>query len=115
MVQMRQTVALLRHARWQPNCGEYTECLAPRRSIAKKTDRSAMPKPNHIPRVLLLVDTAAPFGRAVIQGVGRYALENGPWSIQFVYRVLDSLPPQWLKQWQGDGIISRAVNLKQAR
>jgi LacI family transcriptional regulator len=74
-----------------------------------------MPKPNHTPRVLLLVDTAAPFGRAVIRGVGRYALENGPWSIQFVYRVLDSLPPQWLKQWKGDGIISRTVNLKQAK
>ena len=81
----------------------------------QKTDRSAMPKPNHIPRVLLLVDTAAPFGRAVIQGIGRYALENGPWSIQFVYRALDSLPPQWLKQWRGDGIISRTVNLKQAK
>ena len=80
----------------------------------QKTDRSDMPRLNHIPRVLLLVNTAAPFGRAVIQGVGRYALENGPWSIQFVYRVLDSLPPQWLKQWQGDGIISRTVNLKQA-
>lgn len=81
----------------------------------QKKDRSAMPSPKHIPRVLLLVDTAAPFGRAVIKGVGRYALENGPWSIQFVYRVLDSLPPQWLKAWHGDGIISRTVNLKQAR
>ena len=74
-----------------------------------------MPRLTHIPHVLLLVDTAAPFGRAVIKGVGRYALENGPWSIQFVYRVLDSLPPQWLKAWRGDGIISRTVNLKQAR
>jgi LacI family transcriptional regulator len=64
---------------------------------------------------LLLVDTAAPFGRSVIQGIGRYALESGPWSIQFVYRVLDSLPPQWLKQWRGDGIISRTANLKQAK
>ena len=81
----------------------------------QKTNRSAMPRLTHIPHVLLLVDTAAPFGRAVIKGVGRYALENGPWSIQFVYRVLDSLPPQWLKAWRGDGIISRTVNLKQAR
>jgi len=74
-----------------------------------------MPRLSHIPHVLLLVDTAAPFGRSVIQGIGRYALENGPWSIQFVYRALDSLPPQWLKQWRGDGIISRTVNLKQAK
>jgi LacI family transcriptional regulator len=68
-----------------------------------------------IPHVLLLVDTAAPFGRAVIRGIGRYALEHGPWSIQFVYRTLDSLPPQWLKEWRGDGIISRTVNTKQAK
>jgi LacI family transcriptional regulator len=80
-----------------------------------KTNRSVMPRLSHIPHVLLLVDTAAPFGRAVIQGIGRYALENGPWSIQFVYRALDSLPPQWLKGWRGDGIISRTVNLKQAK
>jgi LacI family transcriptional regulator len=72
-------------------------------------------RPNPFPRVLLLVDTAAPFGRAVIQGIGRYALEHGPWSIQFVYRVLDSLPPQWIKDWRGDGIISRTVNAKQAK
>jgi LacI family transcriptional regulator len=68
-----------------------------------------------IPHVLLLVDTAAPFGRAVIQGIGRYALEHGPWSIQFVYRTLDSLPPRWLNEWRGDGIISRTVNTKQAK
>jgi LacI family transcriptional regulator len=74
-----------------------------------------MPRLSSIPHVLLLVDTAAPFGRSVIQGIGRYALENGPWSIQFVYRALDSLPPQWLKQWRGDGIISRTMNLKQAK
>jgi LacI family transcriptional regulator len=68
-----------------------------------------------IPHVLLMVDTAAPFGRSVIQGIGRYAIEHGPWSFQFVYRVLDTLPPQWLKDWRGDGIISRTVNAKQAQ
>jgi LacI family transcriptional regulator len=75
----------------------------------------AISKPHHVPRVLLLVDTAGAVGRDMIMGIGRYALENGPWSIQYEYRALDSLPPQWLKQWRGDGIISRTINLKQAK
>lgn len=61
------------------------------------------------------MDTAGAYGRAIITGISRYALENGPWSIKFEYRALDSLPPQWLKGWRGDGIISRTVNIKQAR
>jgi len=67
------------------------------------------------PRVLLLIDTAGAVGRDLVMGIARYALENGPWSIQFEYRALDSLPPQWLSQWRGDGMISRTVNQRQAR
>jgi LacI family transcriptional regulator len=74
-----------------------------------------MPRHHHVPRVLLLIETVGSFGPAVIRGIGRYALENGPWSIQFEHRALDSLPPQWLKQWKGDGVISRTVNVTQAR
>ena len=65
--------------------------------------------------MLLLIDTAGSVGRDLVMGVARYAAENGPWSIQFEYRALDSLPPKWLGQWRGDGIISRTVNARQAR
>jgi LacI family transcriptional regulator len=74
-----------------------------------------MAKRRTIPHVLLLVDTAGAFGRGIVEGVGRYALENGPWSIQFEYRALDSSLPQWLKRWQGDGIISRTSNPEQVK
>jgi LacI family transcriptional regulator len=67
------------------------------------------------PRVLLLIDTAGAYGRGVVEGIGRYALENGPWSIQFEYRALDSRPPEWLPQWAGDGIIARTGNAAQAK
>jgi len=77
--------------------------------------RSAISKLHHIPRVLLLVDTAGAYGRGIVEGVGRYSQENGPWLIQYQYRALDSVPPQWLKQWRGDGVISRTVNIKQAK
>jgi LacI family transcriptional regulator len=62
-----------------------------------------------------LIDTAGSFGRGVVEGIGRYALENGPWSIQFEYRALDSHPPDWLAQWSGDGIIARTSNAAQAK
>jgi LacI family transcriptional regulator len=64
---------------------------------------------------LLLVDTAGAFGRGIVEGIGRYASEHGPWRIQYQYRALDSLPPQWLTAWKGDGIISRTNNAEQAR
>jgi LacI family transcriptional regulator len=75
----------------------------------------AMTKPPRIPHVLLLVETSLAYGRGVVEGIGRYALEHGPWSIQFEARALDSLPPRWLKNWRGDGIISRTISLKAAK
>lgn len=74
-----------------------------------------MPRKRRIPRVLLLIDTAGAYGRGVVEGIGRYALENGPWSIQFEYRALDSSPPEWLSTWAGDGIIARTGNTAQAK
>jgi LacI family transcriptional regulator len=68
-----------------------------------------------VPRVLLLIDTAGSYGRGVVEGIGRYAFENGPWSIQFEYRALDSQPPKWLAEWSGDGIIARTSNAAQAK
>jgi LacI family transcriptional regulator len=62
-----------------------------------------------------LVETSLAYGRGVVEGIARYALEHGPWSVQFEARAIDSLPPKWLKNWRGDGIISRTVSLKAAR
>jgi LacI family transcriptional regulator len=90
-----------------------TDSKLPRR---RKKNRSLMPRHRHIPHVLLFIDTASSLGRGFIRGIGRYAQEHGPWSIQFImYRALDSLPPQWLKEWRGDGIISRTANENLAR
>jgi LacI family transcriptional regulator len=90
---------------------ESSRNATPRRAEKKEERKVSL---GRIPHVLLLIDTAGAFGRSVIRGVGRYALEHGPWSIRFVYRSLDSLPPTWLKQWRGDGIISRTITSQQA-
>ena len=68
-----------------------------------------------IPHVLLMIETSLSFGREAIAGIVRYAEENGPWSIQFEDRGMDSLPPKWLKEWHGSGIITRTMTVNQAR
>ncbi len=61
------------------------------------------------PQVMLLIDTSSVYGRELIEGIGRYAAEHGPWSIYHEDRGLfDPLPPL-LKRWQGDGIVARSV------
>jgi LacI family transcriptional regulator len=85
-----------------------------RRGNAAKKQNPAMPVKRRIPHVLLLVETSRAFGRGVIEGVARYAWENGPWSIQFEDRALDSLPPKWISEWKIDGIIARTTSMKQA-
>jgi LacI family transcriptional regulator len=62
------------------------------------------------PHILLMIETSRTFGREIVEGIARYAFENGPWSIQFEDRGLDSSPPEWLKEWRGEGIISRTIN-----
>ena len=68
-----------------------------------------------LPQVMLLIDTSSVYGRGLIEGVGCYAAERGPWSIYHEDRGLfDPLPPL-LKNWHGDGIMARSVckaNLK---
>jgi LacI family transcriptional regulator len=61
------------------------------------------------PQVMLLIDTSSVYGRELIEGIGRYAAEHGPWSIYHEDRGLfDPLPPL-LKGWKGDGIMARSV------
>jgi LacI family transcriptional regulator len=81
----------------------------------RKSGRLRVALPGRIPHILLLIETSYAFGRGIVEGIARYALENGPWSIQFEPRGLGVMPPSWLKRWSGDGIISRTVNLKSAR
>lgn len=60
-------------------------------------------------QVMVLVETSRAYGRGLVEGIGRYVEEHGPWSIYFEERGLLDPLPKWLKRWQGDGIISRSV------
>jgi LacI family transcriptional regulator len=68
-----------------------------------------MSQPLRSPQVMLLIDTSSAYGRDLVEGVGRYAAEHGPWSIYHEDRGLFDPLPSWLKHWQGDGIIARSV------
>lgn len=65
------------------------------------------------PHVALLIETSREYGRGLLRGVARYQQEQGPWSIFFETHGLDDTPPQWLKDWDGDGILAR-VNSRRA-
>ena len=64
-----------------------------------------MAKPKQI---LLLVETSRVFGRGVIQGISRYGKEHANWHFHYQDRgIREGLSP-WLKDWQGDGVITRS-------
>jgi LacI family transcriptional regulator len=58
---------------------------------------------------MLLIDTSSVYGRELIEGIGRYAAEHGPWSIYHEDRGLSDPLPKSLKQWKGDGIMARSA------
>jgi LacI family transcriptional regulator len=61
-------------------------------------------------RVALLIETSRSYGRELLLGVRRYVAEHGRWSIFAEIRDLESKPPRWLKDWDGDGILTRTVS-----
>lgn len=63
-----------------------------------------------LPSVAILVDTSRSYGRDIVRGIRRYAAEHGPWSLYLEPRDLRSSFPGWLKNWHGDGILSRTVD-----
>jgi len=67
------------------------------------------------PHVMLIVETALAYGRAVVRGISRYLIANQPWSLYVDLRELMAEPPDWLDNWRGDGIISRSTTPELAR
>ena len=71
--------------------------------------------PARIPQVAVLVDTSRSYGRDIVRGIRRYVAEHGPWSLYLEPRDLHSRFPDWLKDWPGDGILSRTVDAAMLR
>jgi LacI family transcriptional regulator len=60
--------------------------------------------------VALIIETSRTYGREILLGVKKYVNENSNWSMFLELRDLDSGPPPWLKNWKGDGILTRSGN-----
>jgi LacI family transcriptional regulator len=67
-----------------------------------------------VPHVALLVESSREYARGLLRGIARYHHEHGPWSIYFATRGLESLPPKWLPDWHGDGVIVRLNDRRMA-
>ncbi|MDO4573659.1 MAG: XylR family transcriptional regulator [Planctomycetia bacterium] len=63
-----------------------------------------------IPRVALIIESKREYGRRILDGIARYLQENEPWEIFIEPRSLHDPAPQWLTDWQGDGIIARIMD-----
>jgi LacI family transcriptional regulator len=58
--------------------------------------------------VALFVESSIEYGRGVLRGIARYLKEHGPWSIFLEQRELGAALPGWIREWDGDGIITRS-------
>ena len=62
------------------------------------------------PRSALLVESSRGYGRGILWGISKFVREHDPWSIFFQDLNLCDDTPEWLKNWRGEGIISRLEN-----
>jgi len=62
------------------------------------------------PRIALLIETSNTYCRSLLQGIAAYVRENRPWSLYLGEHKRGAPVPDWLHQWDGDGIIVRVEN-----
>jgi len=62
----------------------------------------------------MLVETTNHYGRSVIRGIDRYAMQNN-WEITLELRGQSEPLPDWLDSWDGDGVIVRSGNVHSAK
>ena len=67
------------------------------------------------PHVALVIETSKQYGRELLRGIGRYVQSHGPWSVYFTERGESDSEPEWIRDWDGQGIITRSVTAKVSR
>lgn len=60
-----------------------------------------------IKRVALLIETSREYGRKLLEGISKYNQEESLWSLFFEPAGLTRKPPDWISDWDGDGILAR--------
>ena len=72
-------------------------------------------KRNDPPHVALIIETSKIYGREILLGIARYMRLHGAWSIFTTERGQDDEDPSWLANWEGDGIITRSLDMRICR
>lgn len=65
-------------------------------------------------KVLLMVETSTSYGRDLLTGITRYALERNEWTYTILPRGITELP-DYIRHWKGDGVIARSPDLQFVR
>lgn len=66
-------------------------------------------------RVALAIETSLGSGREVLRGISQYTHEKGDWRLFHIPRGLMESVPDWLRDWDGEGIIARVQDREMAR
>lgn len=63
-------------------------------------------------QVALLIEATHAYARGLLHGIAQYELEHADWNVYFQPYALepDLPPPKWLKNWRGDGMLTRIEN-----
>src|SRR5690349_21346966 len=74
-----------------------------------KTRTSTAPRSGHRPRreIALLIETSNGYARGLLNGIIAYTREHESWSVYLGEQRRGDDPPEWLRNWRGDGIIAR--------
>ena len=61
--------------------------------------------------VAVFIESSTQYGRNMLQGVAHYAQVAG-WRLHYEQGGLNREEPEWLRDWKGDGVISRAGQMR---
>ncbi|MCA9418123.1 MAG: DNA-binding transcriptional regulator [Candidatus Omnitrophica bacterium] len=67
------------------------------------------------PRVVLLIEESAHYGRQILSGVARYVRTHQPWEIFLEQQPLGKMLPPWMLRRDCHGVISRQTNRSLAK
>src|SRR3982751_1669659 len=73
---------------------------------AKPRTRRAPDSAPRLRRVALIIETTAAPRRRMIEGVARYMQEHEPWAVYLKPHAVELSLLDWLRDWEGDGIIA---------
>jgi len=70
--------------------------------------------PHLAPQVAIFIETSKTFGRGILKGISTYSRTHGPWSIFIDEWGPATSLPDWVMNWEGDGIIARVRSQQMA-